>query len=443
LEVPLSQIIISNIIVNTVTPQLIVGVLVLIVLLSVSAFVSGAEVAFFSLNPQQKDELKESNKPKEQIILQLLSEPEQLLATILIVNNLVNVGIVILSSFLSNALFNFENNPQLGFLFQIVVITFILLLFGEILPKVYASRYPIGFSKITAKSIRILSYLFYPFSSILTKSSNFIKKRLNKKKQQVSIDELSDALDLTEEDVTMDDKILKGIMNFANIGVSEIMRSRMDVVTINIKDSFSKVIEVVRSSGYSRIPVIDNTFDDIKGILYVKDLLPYVKRSKLFRWQSLIRPPFYVPESKKIDDLLKDFQTKKIHLAIVVDEYGGTSGIVTMEDVLEEIVGDINDEFDNTEKLCTQISENKYQFEAKILLIDFCKKFDLQEDYFDDDKGEADTLAGFILELKEEIPDKKEAIDYKDFLFEIKAVDNRRIKQIYVTYKKTEVSDDE
>ena len=285
MEVPLSQIIISSIIVNPLTPQLLVGVLVLVFLLSISAFVSGAEVAFFSLNPQQKESLKITNKPKERIILQLISEPEKLLATILIVNNLVNVGIVILSSFLSNSLFNFGEHSQLGFLFQIVVITFILLLFGEILPKVYASRYPIGFSKITVRSIQIFNYIFSPFSFVLTKSSDFIQKHLSKKKQQVSIDELSDALDLTEEDVKMDDKILKGIMNFANIGVSEIMRSRMDVITINIKDPFSKVIEVVRSSGYSRIPVIDETFDNIRGILYVKDLLPHVKKSKSFRWQ--------------------------------------------------------------------------------------------------------------------------------------------------------------
>ena len=438
MDVPLNQIVISNIILNTITPQLLVGVLVLIVLLFVSAFISGSEVAFFSLNPQQKDELKLSKKKQSEMVLQLISKPEELLATILIVNNLVNVGIVILSSFLSNAIFNFSHNPRLGFVFQIVIITFVLLLFGEILPKVYASRYPIGFSNITARPIKFLNYIFSPFSFLLTISSNYIQKQLSKKKQQVSIDELSDALDLTEETVKMDDKILKGIMNFSNIGVSEIMRSRMDVVAVNIKDSFSKVTETVRSSGYSRIPVIDETFDDIKGILYVKDLLPHIDKNKSFRWQSLIRPPFYVPESKKIDDLLKDFQTKKIHLAIVVDEYGGSSGIVTMEDILEEIIGEINDEFDNIERMCLLISKNKYQFEAKTSLIDFCKKFELDDDYFDENKGEADTLAGFILELKGEMPAKKDSFDYRDFIFEIKAVDNRRIKQIYVTYKDVE-----
>lgn len=437
MDVPLSQII-FNIVLNPITPQLFVGVFILIVLLVISAFVSGSEVAFFSLSPQHKDELKQSNKSQSQVVLKLLSKPEQLLATILIVNNLVNVGIVILSSFLTNAFFDFSQNPQLGFIFQIVLITFILLLFGEIIPKVYASRFPIGFSNITAQPIRFFTYIFSPFSFLLTKSSNFIQKRLSKKKQQVSINELTDALDLTEEAVKMDDKILKGIINFANIGVSEIMRSRMDVVNINITDSYSKLIEIVRSSGYSRIPVIDKTFDDIKGILYVKDLLPHVNKSNSFRWQSLIRPPFYVPESKKIDNLLKDFQTKKIHLAIVVDEYGGASGIVTMEDVLEEIIGEINDEFDNIEQLCILISENKYQFEAKTLLIDFCKKFELEEDYFDKDKGDADTLAGFILEINGEIPEKKESFDYKNFTFEIKAVDNRRIKQIFVTFNKNE-----
>jgi len=438
LEDPLSQIILSNIILNPITPQLFVGVFVLIILLLISAFISGSEVAFFSLSPQNKEDLRNETSSQSKTVLKLISNPEKLLATILIVNNLVNVGIVILSSYLTNAFFNFSQNPQLGFIFQIIVITFILLLFGEIIPKVYASRFPIGFSKITAPGILFLDYLFHPFSSILMHSSNIIKKRLSRKKQQVSIDELSDALDLTEEAVSIDDKILKGIVNFANIGVSEIMRSRMDVMTIKIGDPFTKVIETVRSSGFSRIPVIDKTFDNIRGILYVKDLLPHVHKSKTFRWQSLIRPPFYVPESKKIDNLLKDFQTKKIHLAIVVDEYGGTSGMVTMEDVLEEIVGEINDEFDSIEQLYKQISENKYQFEAKTLLIDFCKKFKLEDNYFDEDKGDADTLAGFFLEMKGEIPNKKDILEYKNFTFEIKSVDNRRIKQIFVTLKDDE-----
>ncbi len=437
MEDPLSQIFL-NIVLHPITTQLLVGLFILLILLSISAFVSGAEVAFFSLSPQDEDELKASKSTKSKTVLKLLSQAEKLLATILIVNNLVNVGIVILSSFITNTLFDFSQNPQLGFIFQIVVITFILLLFGEIIPKVYASRFPVGFSKITASSIQLASYIFHPFSTLLMKSSNIISKRLSKKKQQVSINELSDALDLTEETVKMDDKILKGIVNFANIGVSEIMRSRMDVITINIQDSFSQVLEIVRSSGFSRIPVIDKTFDNIKGILYVKDLLPHVHKSKNFRWQSLTRPPFYVPESKKIDNLLKDFQTKKIHLAIVVDEYGGTSGIVSMEDVLEEIVGEINDEFDSIEQLYKQLSDNKYQFEAKTLLIDFCKKFDLEDDYFDKDKADADTLAGFILEMKGEIPEKKDIVEYKDFIFEVKAVDNRRIKQIFVTLKKDE-----
>lgn len=434
MEDPLSQIIIVNILLNPITPQLLVGVLVLIILLSISAFVSGAEVAFFSLSPQHKEKLKHSKTARSQVIINLISKPEKLLATILIVNNLVNVGIVILSSFLTNAFFNFSQNPQLGFIFQIVVITFILLLFGEIIPKVYASKFPIGFSKLTAQAVHFFVYIFHPFSFVLLKSSHTIKKRLSKKKQQVSIDELSDALDLTEEKVILDDKILKGIVNFANIGVSEIMRSRMDVVTINIKDPFTKVTEMIRTSGYSRIPVIDETFDNIKGILYIKDLLPHAHKNNNFRWQSIIRPPFYVPESKKIDDLLKDFQTKKIHMAIVVDEYGGSSGIVTLEDILEEIIGEINDEFDSIEQLYIEISPNKFQFEGKTLLIDFCKKFELDDDYFDNDKGDADTIAGFILELKGEIPEKKDIINYKNFSFEIKSVDNRRIKQLIVTY---------
>ena len=430
MAVPLSTL--ASIIFYPITAQFLIGLFVLFVLLLISAFISGSEVAYFSLSPQQKDQIRQQKTKQANTILSLLSQSEKLLATILIVNNLVNVGIVILSSFLTNSLLDFSDNPQLGFVFQIILITFILLLFGEIIPKVYASKNAIGFATKTASSLHFLNVIFSPFSTVLSNSSSFIKKRLNSKKTQVSIDELSDALDLTENNVTVDDKILKGIVKFADIGVSEIMRSRMDIVTINIKDSFTQVIEIVRSSGFSRIPVIDETFDNIKGVLYVKDLIPHITKSKTFRWQSLIRPAFYIPETKKIDLLLKDFQSKKIHLAIILDEYGGTSGIVTLEDVIEEIIGEINDEFDSIEQLYSKISDNKYQFEAKTLLIDFCKKFELDDDYFDNDKADAESLAGFILELKGEIPEKKEIISYRNFSFEIKSVDDRRIKQVYV-----------
>jgi gliding motility-associated protein GldE len=435
LEDPLSSQILENIIFNPIAPQHIVGVLILVVLLLVSAFVSGSEVALFALKPQHIDELKKEQSKISLLILSLLKLPEKLLATILIVNNLVNVGIVILTSFITSSLFDFSLNPTLGFLFQVVVITFILLLFGEIIPKVYASRFPLGFSKMTAPALQILNYVFHPFSLVLTQTSGVIEKRLSRKKQQVSIDELTEALDLTEEEVSMDDQILKGIVNFANIGVSEIMRSRMDVISIHINDEFSKVKEIIKQSGYSRIPVIEETFDHVKGVLYVKDLLPHLHKSNTFRWQSVIRPPFFVPESKKIDDLLKDFQTKKVHMAILVDEYGGASGIVTMEDVLEEIIGDINDEFDNIEQLYTKIDDNVYQFEGKTLLLDFCKILKLKDNYFEQAKADAETIAGFILELKGEIPEKREQFEYRNLLFEIKAVDFRRIKQVLVTVR--------
>ncbi len=434
MEDSVSSLILASTVLNPISGEILFSLVILIILLGISAFVSGSEVAFFALKPQHYNLLKESKHSSDKTILRLTRKPEKLLATILIVNNLVNVAIVILSSFITASIFDFSNNPTLGFIVQIVLITFVLLLFGEIIPKVYASRYPMAFAKLTCRPLSGLMYIFHPLSTQLTRTSSIIQKRLTKKKQQVSIDELTDALELTDKEVSMDDKILKGIVNFPNIGVSEIMRPRMDVVTVRISDNFNKVIETIRQSGYSRIPVIEETFDNIKGILYVKDLLPHTHKSDSFRWQSLIRPPFYVPESKKIDDLLKDFQTKKIHMAILVDEYGGTSGIVTMEDVLEQIIGEINDEFDNEAPLCLQLSENTYQFEAKISLIDFCKKFDLEEDYFDDKKGDAETIAGFFLEQKEEIPQKKERLEYKDFLFEIKSVDNRRIKQMIVTF---------
>ncbi len=432
MEDTLSSIIYLSIVIKPMTISVIIGLLVLLFLLLVSAFVSGSEVAFFSLTPKDKEHFKNNSHSKNKVV-ELLKSPDKLLATILIVNNLVNIGVVILSTYISNAIFDFSEHPQLGFLFQIIVITFVLLLFGEIIPKVYAARFPIGFTKLTASPLQFLSYIFSPLSFLLIKSSHLIQNRLNKKKQQVSIDELSDALDLTEQEEIIDDTILKGIVNFGNKKVSTIMRSRMDVTTINIKDKYNKVKEIIRASGYSRIPVILETFDNVKGLLYIKDLLPHAEKPDTFRWQSVIRPAFYVPESKKIDDLLRDFQTKKIHLAIVVDEYGGTSGIVTLEDVLEEIIGEINDEFDQVEEWCIPISEHLFEVEGKTLLIDFCKKFELEDDFFfEEDRADADTLAGFILELKGEIPEKKDSIYYKHFTFEIKSVDNRRIKQVLV-----------
>jgi len=432
-EDPLSIILSTHIIFYPITSTTVVGLIVLLILLIISALISGSEVAYFSLTPQKIEQLENDKTRKAQLVIKLINKAEKLLATILIVNNLVNIGIVILSTFIIDYIVHFNNMPIIKFVVEIVIITFVILLFGEIIPKVYASRFPVGFASFMARALNFCTKLFYPISFLMLTISDVIKKKIHKKKQQVSIDELSQALDLTKDETIQEDKILKGIINFGTIGASEIMKPRMDIISIDITFDFTKVFQIINNSGYSRIPVFSESIDNIKGILYIKDLLPHLKKNKTFHWQSLIRPPFFIPESKKIDDLLKEFQTKKIHMAIVVDEYGGASGIITMEDILEEIVGEINDEFDNIEKNHKQLSENKFLFEGKTTIIDFCKKFEIGDNFFDKIKGEADSLAGMILEIKGDLPDKKECFVYKNFSFNINDVDDRRIKQIQVT----------
>ncbi|MFA8434379.1 MAG: gliding motility-associated protein GldE [Marinifilaceae bacterium] len=401
----------------------------MILLLFLSALISGSEVALFSLSPQQVKKLQEKESTNYKRILRLLGIPERLLATILIANNFVNVGIVILSSFITNSLIDFSNAPTLGFLFQIVAITFLLLLFGEIIPKVYASQYSLKFSTIMAHPLFYMEKVFRPMSTILIKSTSIVNKRISKKKN-ISMDELSQALELTADEMTEEKEILEGIVKFGNIDVEEIMVARVDVIAVEIHESFSKLKSVIIESGYSRIPIYEKTFDNIKGILYVKDLLPHIHKPNNFRWQSIVRPPYFVPGTKKINDLLEEFQTKKMHIAVVIDEYGGTSGIVSMEDILEEIVGDISDELDEEKTTYTLEEDGSYIFEGKTLLNDFFKIVDVEDDAFDKIKGDADTLAGLILEMKGEIPQKREEVEYRNYKFTIKAVDNRRIKKI-------------
>ncbi|MBN2682684.1 MAG: gliding motility-associated protein GldE [Bacteroidales bacterium] len=404
-------------------------------LLILSALISGSEVAFFSLNPKNKAFLEDLNTLKSKTILILLQKPEKLLATILIANNFVNVGIVILSTYITTGIFNFSEEPILGFVIQVIIVTFLLLLFGEILPKVYAARYAIRFSIFMALPIKYMQQIFSPLSYILVSSTSFIHKRVAVK-NQLSVDELSQALDITSEsrELKEDEKILKGIVKFGQIEVREIMKPRIDVVSIETSAGFKKLISLIVESGFSRIPAYEDSFDNIKGVIYIKDLIPYLDKSDDFNWGKLIRPPYFVPENKKIDDLLKEFQTKKIHLAIVIDEYGGTSGIITMEDILEEIVGEINDEFDDINQNYSKLKENEYLFEGKTSLNDFCKILEIDDDIFDNVKGESDTIAGFILELTGEIPSKNQIVKFKKFEFQIKAVDNRRIKQIFVKF---------
>ena len=415
--------------------EIILGLIIVLLLLILSGFVSGSEVAYFSLSPSDVHKIEDSNSRISRMVLQLLKVPDRLLATILITNNFVNVGIVVLSAFITNALFIFTGPPWVAFLIQVVAITALILFCSEIFPKIYASRFAIQFARITAPGLAFFSRLFYPISLFLIYSTSIVNRRLLKHSSNISIDDLSDALELTESNLQEEKDILKGIVKFGNIDVCDIMRSRVDTIAVDISMDFDELLKIINSSGYSRIPVYEDTFDKIKGILYIKDLLPLLQKSSGFKWQSLIRPSYFVPESKKINDLLKEFQTNRIHMAVVVDEYGGTSGIVTLEDILEEIVGEITDESDEEELPYEKIDNYNFVFECKILLNDFYKVLELDDDIFEKVKGEADTLAGLILELRGEIPKKDDKLVYKNLAFTIVSVDNRRIKKIKVTIR--------
>jgi putative hemolysin len=413
--------------------EVFIALVVVIFLLISSALISGSEVAYFSLSPAELNKLKRSKFKIDQAVIRLLGIPDRLLATILVANTFINIGIVIISTYVTSKLFEFSGSMAVGFIMQVVIITFLLLFFGEILPKVYASRYAVKFSKLMAKPLDISERVFRPINSFLIYSTSIVNRRFMQKRKNISIAELSDALELTQHDISEDKRILKGIVKFGNIYVKEIMKSRVDAIGVDISMKFKNLMSVINNSGYSRIPVYEGTFDNIKGILYIKDLLPHIHKSGFFKWQSLIRPPYYIPESKKINDLLKEFQVNKIHMAIVIDEYGGSSGIITLEDILEEIVGEITDEYDDEESIYTKIDDNQYIVEGKILLNDFYKIFNIDENIFNDVKGEADTLAGLILELRGEIPLKDEIISYKNFVFKVISVDKRRIIKIHVT----------
>lgn len=405
----------------------VIFIIILLFLLLCSALISGSEVAYFSLTPGELVKLKEKGYDK---VCNLHKKPNRLLATILISNNFVNVSIVILSSWLINSLFDFSQNPTLGFIIQVILLTFVILLFGEIIPKLYANRSQQKVAIFMAGPLTFLSWMFRPLSVLLIKSTSIISKRMAKK-DGLSIDQLSKALELTEDSEINEEKdILEGIVRFSNIYAIDIIRPRINVIALDIEDSFEKVREVVVEHGYSRLPVYSENMDTIEGVLYVKDLLAHLQEGAHFKWQTLIRPAYFVPETKKINDLLEEFQTKKVHLAIVVDEYGGTSGIVTMEDILEEIVGEINDEYDEKEENYIKIKNNAYIFEASILLNDFIKIVNANKDSFKDIEGEADTLAGLILEIKGELPGKNEIIIYKEYKFTVLEVDDRRIKKI-------------
>lgn len=419
---------------NPLTSETLTGIFIVIVLLAISALISGSEVALFSLEPKEIKDLKSNKKRSASLVIKLLSEPEQLLAALLVGNNFINIAIVLLTAHITNSLIDFSLVPTLGFIFNTIIITSLILLVAEIIPKVYAAHFPKALALKISAFLNILVIITKPVNFLLINSTSFVNKRLIKYKKNLSIDEISKALQLTDHlDISDDKEILEGIVKFGNKSVNEIMRSRLEVISIDIHNNFERVLQTIKESGYSRIPVFAGTLDDVRGILYIKDLLPYLDKSATYRWQPLMRQPFFVPETKKIDDLLEDFQKSKVHMAIVVDEFGGTSGLVTLEDILEEIVGDIADEFDEDESLFTKVSESEYLFDGRIMLNDFCKVFDYEDDIFDDIRGEADTLAGLILELKGEFPMLHEKLNCKNFTFEVEGVNTRRITKIKVT----------
>jgi len=416
------------------TLDLLFSIIAILILLILSAMVSGAEAAFFSLSPYELDRIHSSKSKKDQAINRLLGIPEKLLATILVTNNLLNIGIIVISAYVSSSLFDFSNAEAFGFILEVVVITLIIVFFGEILPKIYAIRYAGKFAAVMARPLEFSERLFRPLNFLLVRSSSWIQNKFTRQRKVISMDDLSDALDLTKHGISEDKKILEGIVKFGNINASEVMTPRVDIVGLPMNTRFRKLIGLIVESGYSRIPVYKPDLDNIKGILYIKDLLPHLDKPDSFNWQSLLRPAYYIPEAKKINDLLKEFQTSKIHMAVVINEYGGTLGIITLEDILEEIVGEITDESDNEElPPYVKIDDLNFLFEGKVLLNDFFKVFNLEEDEFDTVKGEADTLAGLILELKGEMPRKNETFHFGEFIFTVKLVDQRRIKQIQVT----------
>ncbi|MBN1339658.1 MAG: gliding motility-associated protein GldE [Bacteroidales bacterium] len=421
------------------TSGTIIGFITILLLFIISALISGSEVAFFSLNPAQLNNIRSKASKADPLILKLLERPKRLLATILIANNFVNVAIIILSSYLLRELFIINNNPLLSFLLEVVVITVLILLFGEIMPKIYATQRTENFARFMAAPLLVLVKILYPVSHFLVKSTSIIDKRMAKKSPNISMSDLSEAINITSDKTSPGEetKILKGIVKFADIEVSEVMKSRVDVTAVGSDTPFDELVKVVISSGYSRIPVYQETFDRIVGILYVKDLLPYLDGKKDFQWLDLVHQAFFVPENKKISDLLKEFQERKIHLAVVVDEYGGTSGIVTLEDIIEEIIGEITDEYDmpGDDINYRKTNDNTYVFEGKTSLNDFCKIIGAEYRIFEEVKGEFDTLAGLILELTGEIPDKNTVITYMNFDFKILAADSRRISTIQVTIK--------
>ncbi|MBT8195258.1 MAG: gliding motility-associated protein GldE [Bacteroidia bacterium] len=416
--------------------EAILGLLALVFLLICSALFSGSEVAFFSLNPVQLDKLKDKNSDKSnELVDKLLGDPKRLLATLLISNNVVNVAIVVLSTLLSIKYLAFPDYPWLATTLQVVAVTFLIVLFGEVMPKVYATKIALSWARFMSVPLNALEKILKPFVYLLVATSGIVDKRLKSKGYDVTVDDLEHAIEITSDQTTPanEKRILKRIANFGDIDVKQIMKSRADVISYDVETKFHDLVKSIEEAGYSRVPIYQENFDKVIGTLHIKDLLAHLDKNDDFNWRSLLRKPYFVPESKKLNDLLTEFQEKKGHLAIVIDEYGGSSGIVTLEDVLEEIIGEMSDEFDDDESLYSKLDEHNYVFEAKTLINDMCRIMKIDRDEFEEVLGEADTLAGMLLELSGKIPSKNEIINYNQFKFKIESADSRKINRVKIT----------
>jgi gliding motility-associated protein GldE len=406
-------------------------------LIFLSACYSGSENALFSLSKAQLEELVEETNATSIAVDFLLRYPKRLLATILIANTFVNIAVVLVTTFLFGTIFNFHIYPLFGFLFEVIFVTFLIVLFGEVIPKVYSFQHNVKITKLLAIPLFYTYKLFQPLVYVLERSTSIIDKRITKKGHIFSVDELTHAIEITsEKDAPKQEKnILKSVVNFGNTNVKQIMRQRPDLVGVEISSEFGQSMLQIIDSGYSRVPVFEDNMDQIKGVLFTKDLLPHLNEHSNFKWQDLIRPAYFVPESKKIDDLLKEFQTKRMHLAIVVDEFGGTSGLVSMEDIVEEIFGEIQDEFDEDEHVYTKINDHTFVFEGKMLINDMCKFMDVSVDDFEDIRNDAETLGGMLLELNAHLPKMGQIIAFQNYSFKVESVDARKIKRVKVTFE--------
>ena len=425
---------------------------ILIILLLLSALLAGSEVAFFSLNAEQRASLRESEGASEKAVSHLLERPQQLLATLLIAINFVNIIFITLANYLTELVLGPQSmGTLLVTLFLLFGVTFIITFFGELIPKVWAQQNNLNFARYTASLIHFFTFIFSPLSKVLLGLSSLIEKKIKRKSYTLTTHELNQALEITTDENTseMEKDILRGILNFGNTSVKSVMKARRDIMALDTEMDFHELMDKVNKNGYSRIPVYTETIDKIEGILYIKDLLKDIDQDENFDWVSLLHQPFFVPENKKIDDLLYDFQEKRVHMAIVVNEYGETEGLVTMEDIIEEILGEINDEFDDEEVDYKKLDEHNYIFEAKTSLNDFSKIFDVDVSHFEDKKGESETLGGFLIELFGRIPNANEEMIFEPFIFKVQSVDTRRIKKIKATLKvekpivETEILEDE